>query len=408
LNANCYNGKSKEKLFLLSFASKIHEIRKMAGIYIHIPFCRSACEYCSFHFSTSLKNKNDLLDALCEEISLRNDYLDRLEMESIYFGGGTPSLLEIAEIERIINELHRFFYLSDVREITLEANPEDLNKEYLKALHKIGFNRISIGIQSFQEADLQYLGRIHDSRKAKLAIENTLASGFDNISTDLIYAIPGQKIQMLRDNLNIIKNYEITHFSAYALSVEEKSILEYKIRKKGKSKPDEDILREHFYTLKDFAESNDYQHYEISNFCRKGSEGIHNSNYWKGKKYLGFGPSAHSFNGNERQWNLAVNQKYIEGVLRGEGYFNKEILTEKDKFNEAIMLGLRTSMGIDKKFLEALSDNKERHALQNRITGYIKNALMKEEGDRLILTPEGFLFSDKIISDLFILNYSLQ
>ena len=318
----------------------------MAGIYIHIPFCKKACIYCNFHFTTSLKNKQALLEALLLEIEIKKHYAGGESIETIYFGGGTPSILNQNEIDQILKTIYKNFTLIDNPEITLEANPENLSIEYLTKIKDSGINRLSIGIQSFHDKDLKYLGRIHSGIQARDCVENAQKLGFENITVDLIYGIPRLTKKKWLENLDIIAELDIPHFSAYCLTVEDKTILFNQIIKNIKTQPSETQARQHFFDLCDFVGNHNYEHYEISNFARQGFISKHNSAYWHGKKYIGIGPSAHSFDGISRQWNSAVNNDYISKIKNNEICFTREDLKKEDMINEKIMLALRTSKGL--------------------------------------------------------------
>jgi len=324
----------------------------MAGIYIHIPFCKQACHYCNFHFSTSLSQKPALIEAIVEEIKLQSDFLAGATIESIYFGGGTPSMLSEKELLVIFAQLHQSFVISDVAEITFEANPDDLTSEYLEILKSSPVNRLSIGIQSFFESDLKWMNRAHDANQAIKCIHDARDMGFENFSIDLIYGTPSTTNEMWLSNLEKVSELNIPHLSSYALTVEDGTALGSWV-KKGKV-PDVDPAKSlaHFNMLQTFTEENNYRHYEISNMAKIGFEAVHNSNYWKRIPYLGIGPAAHSFDGKNRQWNINNNAKYIQALSEGKLNMEREELSEADLFNEYIMTGLRCDWGISKKHIE--------------------------------------------------------
>jgi len=372
----------------------------LAGIYLHIPFCRSACHYCNFHFTTSLKGKEKLLPALCKEIELRKNYLPDRHLKSIYFGGGTPSLLNIREIDLLLNQIFRYFTMEQDAEMTIEANPDDLTQDYLKGLIELGINRLSIGIQSFFEDDLRWLGRTHSAEQAEKALESALATGFSNLSIDLIYGIPASS--HFTKNLQKLKDFDIPHFSAYSLTLEPKTIYSWQVKKNRKLPPaDDDMIRD-FNLLCDFAEDNHYQHYEISNFSREGFRAIHNSAYWKNEPYLGIGPSAHSYNLISRQWNINVNHKYIMAISEGKDYFESETLSKTDRLNEYIMTRLRTSDGIDYQYLISLLTEEQKKEFDCQTTHFIRENFMSDKNGFLILTRKGMLLSDYLINKLFV------
>ena len=374
----------------------------MAGIYIHIPFCRTACDYCDFHFSTSLKKKAELIKAIQEEIILRKDYLEGEGIESIYFGGGTPSILELNEIEDILLLLKAQYELEDNPEICLEANPDDLCNEKLMGLREIGINRLSIGIQSFIEEELKMLGRVHSSSQAIHSIENARKAGFKSVTIDLIYGIQNSRLENWKKNLDILKSMEIDHFSAYILSVEPKTVLSFKIKKGLKKQVDDELVREQYDLLKDFALANDFLHYEISNFSKKDCFSVHNTNYWKYQKYLGIGPSAHSFDLMNRRWNASVNTDYIKKINARQKFWEEERLNQLDHFNERLMLGLRTIWGVNLDDLFKIHESKSRQQFIDRVNYYEQIEFIKRTNSVLTLTDDGILFSDRILSDLFV------
>lgn len=375
----------------------------MAGIYIHIPFCKQSCSYCDFHFSTSLKSKNDFVAALIHEIELQKNYLGKNPViETIYFGGGTPSLLSAEELDRIFNQINLHFTVSKNAEITLEANPDDLTKTKLQELKSSPVNRLSIGIQSFFEEDLKLMNRAHNVEQAKNSINQSLSAGFENLTIDLIYGTPGLTNKNWKKNLQTVFDLGIKHLSCYSLTVEEKTPLESLI-KKGKVKPvDEAQSAEQFLILMEETAKNGYEHYEISNFCKPGFHSRHNSNYWTGEKYLGLGPSAHSFDGNSRQWNVAHNFRYIKSISENKIPFEKEVLTTEQIFNEYILTSLRTTKGIR---LEKVKNEFGENFLQTLLSSaqtYFATGKIEQEENRILLTNSGKLIADRICSDFFV------
>jgi len=380
----------------------------MAGIYIHIPFCKTPCNYCNFHFSTSLNMKNDYVNALITEMEIQNIYLGLEKIDTIYFGGGTPSLLEKQDLEKIFLALNNNFNISKDKdiEITLEANPDDITKEKLSIWKNIGINRLSIGTQSFIDRDLKFMQRAHNAKQAKKSIILSAKNGFKNISIDLIYGIPNLTDKEWLQNLKIANDLPIQHLSCYALTVEKNTILFHQIKKGKIVAPKDENASKQFEILMDFAKNNDFEHYEISNFCKSNFISKHNSSYWQGKKYLGLGASAHSFNGFSRQWNIANNKKYIDGLNKGILNFEIENLSETDRLNEYIMTGLRTKWGIDLSYVE--TNYKKKKELMNKIGNQnpsffeweIKRTL---QGTAFIykLSDIGKQFADRIASDLF-------
>ena len=376
----------------------------MAGIYIHIPFCKSKCGYCGFYSLPSMKLKDRFLEALRAEIVERKNYLfPESFINTVYFGGGTPSLLSIEEIKALLRLIDDTYLINPEAEITLEANPDTLSLDYLQALRHIGINRLSIGIQSFFDNDLQYLGRKHDAHHARLCLDWAKQAGFSNISIDLIYGLPTSNAEQWNCNLDLFFEYNLPHLSAYALTLEPNSILTKQIEL-GKALPlnEEDTLRD-YETLCNRTKENGYLHYEISNFCRRGMHSKHNASYWFGTPYIGFGPSAHSFDGASRQWNVSSVENYCARVLEPvEGpVFEKEQLSPEQLYNEYVMLRLRTHWGIDLKWLkremgEQFSTYCEQHAQP-----LINKGRLTQTREFLYLTDEQMLFADGVTEVLF-------
>lgn len=384
----------------------------MAGIYIHIPFCKQACHYCNFHFSTSLRYKNEFLSALLKEIgsfplntAIRPTETPVSEpIETIYFGGGTPSLFTKEEIKAILSTIKTVFTVDPGAEVTLEANPDDIDQENLLSWKYAGINRLSIGVQSFFEEDLLWMNRAHSAHQAIDSLKEAIKH-FSNITIDLIYGTPSLTNERWKENVERAISFGIPHLSCYALTVEPKTPLDKLIREHKSSDVDPGKQSEQFLLLMKWMERARYEHYEISNFAKPGFRSRHNSSYWQGKPYYGFGPSAHSFYGITRWWNIANNNKYIGLINKGMPAFEKEELTPVQQMNEYIMISLRTSEGLplstipvkDAATLEIVT--KQLTAKSNR---YIEQGLMKKEGDHLILTKEGKLLADGIAADLFI------
>ena len=368
----------------------------MAGIYIHIPFCKQACHYCNFHFVTSLRQKDELVRALSREIALRKDYLAGETVETIYFGGGTPSLLTIAEFRLLLEKIKQSFTVATDAEISIETNPDDISEEILIGWKDAGINRLSIGVQSFYDEDLKWMNRAHSSSQAVRSLQLAVAY-FDNITADLIYGTPQMTNEKWEKNVETVLSMNIPHLSCYALTVEPKTPLDKMIREHKSENINPDKQSEQFLLLMQWVEEAGYEHYEISNFAKPGWRSRHNSSYWKGKKYLGIGPSAHSFNGSERQWNISNNKLYIDAIDKSEIPFEKEKLTPVNKRNEYIMTSLRTMEGLN---LEQL-DEEERTKLLSAANRFLESGLMKREGNSLILTREGKLLADGIASSLF-------
>ncbi len=367
----------------------------MAGIYIHIPFCKQACHYCDFHFSTILKYKDPLIEGILNEIDLRKDEWRDTHFKTIYFGGGTPSIIDISDIEKILNKLYKEFSIN-AEEITLEGNPDDLLFEKLKAYKSLGINRLSIGIQSFHDEDLIKLNRSHNAKQAKEVLINAQKAGFDNLSSDLIYGIPGLSDENWRKNIFTSLDFDVPHISAYALTVEEKTALAHLI-KKNKFQPvsDEQSARQ-FDILRNSLKDNNFVHYEVSNFAKPGFYSKHNSLYWQNIPYLGLGPSAHSFKGNKRRWNISNNALYRKKLNTME-FFEEEVLKEKDIFNEKLMTGLRTIWGVNLNELSAA----EQDYLMAKAEVFIKKKHLIIENEFLKPAASSLFLIEGIIVDLF-------
>lgn len=374
----------------------------MAGIYIHIPFCKQACSYCNFHFSTLTNTKDNLVNALLKEIELQKDYLKGEKIETVYFGGGTPSLLKKKDIESILDQLSKTHRIEKSAEITLEANPDDLNSEKLKDLKSLGINRLSIGVQSFFDEDLKFMKRAHTSKEAYQSIQRAQEIGLNNISIDLIYGVPTLSSADWIKNLESFFSLNLQHLSAYCLTVEPRTFLNSQIKKAKIKELSEDKATEQFQLLINLTRKNEFIQYEISNFAKQQNYSIHNTNYWKNKSYLGLGPSAHSYNGISRQWNIANNNKYIESINKGIVPFEKEDLTEEMRFNEYILTCLRTVWGINKKTIEENFGKDILDKFMSSIEKYINTQHILYDHNSFSLTDKGKLFADKISSDLFI------
>lgn len=374
----------------------------MAGVYIHIPFCKQACYYCDFHFSTSLKRKDELVDCIIREIELRKSELNHETIETIYFGGGTPSLLTQREIDAIIQSVYDNHEVMDP-EITLEANPDDLSESKIKELANSRINRLSIGIQSFFEHDLKLMNRAHNADEAKKCLE-IATQYFDNISLDLIYGIPGASNAQWEENIDIALDLGVPHISSYALTVEPKTALASFIEKEIIPDVNDEHAETQFFMLIDKLQEAGFIHYETSNFGKEGYLSRNNSAYWQGKNYFGIGPSAHSFNGRQRSWNIRNNVKYVKAIQQGELPIEREILTIKDSYNEYIMTGLRTIWGVSlERVAEEYGEN-YRTYLENQSDKYIQEDLLYIHNGNLKTTEKGKFLSDGIASDLFMLN----
>ena len=374
----------------------------MAGLYIHIPFCKKACHYCNFHFSTNTKHKDQLVQALCQELTIRAPELERIPLESIYFGGGTPSLLTIEDLNIIFHRIETYYNIESHAEITLEANPDDLTASKIKMLSKTKINRLSIGIQSFFDEDLILMNRAHSAQEAKVSIQ-TAQSFFDNITIDLLYGMPQWSNARWRDNLNIAFDLGIHHLSSYALTVEPKTALEHYIRTAQHPPLDDAVAASHFQILVEETSKAGFIQYEVCSFGQPGYFSTHNTNYWWGKPYLGVGPSAHSFDGVKRSWNISNNSLYLKALAKEELPITHEILTKKNRFNEYLMTGLRTMWGISLQVIKDDFGMEFFNILQDNAKQYLDNNTLVTENNHLKITTKGQFLCDGIASDLFII-----
>lgn len=374
----------------------------MSGIYIHIPFCKQACYYCDFHFSTSVKRKGDMLDSIAKELVLRKDEVQD-EVETVYFGGGTPSLLSIGEIDRILALIAEHYKLTKEPEITLEANPDDLTETKVQELAASSVNRLSIGVQSFFDKDLQYMNRAHHAGQAKSSLKYA-TEYFKNISVDLIYGIPNLSEERWKENLQVIFELDIPHISSYALTVEPKTALDHFIRSGKYQAPDDAVSRNHFKILQDTTHKHGYMQYEVSNFGKEGYYSKHNGSYWKGVSYLGIGPSAHSYDGIYRSWNVANNAKYMAAINKGVLPSEKELLCVEDRINESIMTGLRTMWGVSLNEIEKLYGEKFKKEILDNARKYLKADTLLLENNQLFLKSDNYFLADGISADLFLLK----
>ena len=375
----------------------------MSGIYIHIPFCKQACHYCDFHFSTSLKKKEEMVLALAKEIQMRKaEFKDEI-VETIYFGGGTPSILEIADLRLLIDTVFQHYKVSENPEITVEANPDDLSEDRIIELSKNKVNRLSIGIQSFFEDDLKLMNRAHNSAEAKKCLE-IATQYFDNISIDLIYGIPGMSNDKWLQNIETVLFFNVPHISSYALTVEPKTALHTFIQKGIIMQPDDEVAQQHFNLLVDKLEENGFIHYELSNFGKENYFSKNNSSYWLGKKYIGIGPSAHSYNGISRSWNVSNNTLYLKSIAENQLPSETETLTITDRYNEYVMTGLRTIWGISLDRIEQEFGKSYLDYLNQQAEKYIEDHLLFVNDNILRTTKSGKFLSDGIASDLFLLN----
>jgi len=375
----------------------------MSGIYIHIPFCKQACHYCDFHFSTSMKKKEEMVLALAKELQLCKSEFENEAVETIYFGGGTPSVLTSEEINFLIKEVYDNYTVSENPEITLEANPDDLSEERLSELSKSSINRLSIGIQSFFEDDLKMMNRAHNAEEAKKCLEVAIKH-FDNISLDLIYGIPGMSNEKWKKNIETALSFGIPHISSYALTVEPKTALNKMIQTGKIAKPKDEVAQEHFSILVEMLEANDFIHYELSNFGKENYFSKNNSAYWLGKKYLGIGPSAHSYDGVSRSWNVSNNSIYIKTILENKLPNEIEILSKSDRYNEYIMTGLRTIWGVSLERIETEFGTDYLDYLNRQMQKFLDDDLLYIENNILKPTAKGKFLTDGIASDLFYIN----
>lgn len=381
----------------------------MSGIYIHIPFCKQACHYCDFHFSTSMKKKDDMVLALAKEIGMRKNELlnsarsDNEIVETIYFGGGTPSVLSNDEINFLISEVYKNYKVVENPEITLEANPDDLSAERILELSKSPINRLSIGIQSFYEEDLKMMNRAHNSAEAKKCLEEA-TKYFDNISLDLIYGIPGMSDEMWKKNIQTALDFGIPHISSYALTVEPKTALSKLIQTGKVAEPQDEAASNHFMILVEMLQKNGFIHYELSNFGKENYFSKNNSAYWLGKKYIGIGPSAHSYDGEKRGWNIANNSLYLKAIQNDELPIETETLTISDRYNEYIMTGLRTIWGVSLERIEKEFGSEYLNYLLEQSQKFLNDDLLSIENNILKPTLKGKFLTDGIASDLFYLE----
>lgn len=367
---------------------------------MHIPFCKQACTYCNFHFTTSLRYKNELVKALAKEAEIEKEYLQGEEINTIYFGGGTPSILEISELELLISNLHKHHSVSTDTEITIETNPDNITAEKLQAWADLGINRLSIGVQSFFEEELRWMNRAHNAKQAISSLR-LAKEYFENITVDLIYGSPLLTDDMWKQNVDKVIELDIPHLSCYALTVEEKTPLYKLIRTNKSANVDDEKQARQFLLLMKWLRENGYEHYEVSNFAKNGFRSRHNSSYWKGEKYLGLGPSAHSYNGIERRWNIANNNLYLQVINEGFSHRETEVLTPTQKLNEFVMISLRTMEGLDLDKLQKQFGIDERKRVEIQLQKFISHGLIRLYESSAQLTDEGMLRADGIASELF-------
>lgn len=373
----------------------------MAGIYLHIPFCKQKCAYCDFYSIANKTYLEDFVNAICTEIKLQSEYLSSEKIQTIYFGGGTPSILSSDHVEKILEEIYKYFQVEQNNEITLEANPDDLNEKYLKSIFTIGVNRLSVGIQSFNDSDLQLMRRKHTVNQAISSIVEAQKTGFKNISLDLIYGLPDLSLKKWEENIDQAIKLNIQHISAYHLTIEPNTLFQ-KLQKNQKlNLPNEKESLEQFQLLVEKTKENGFLYYEISNFAKDGSISLHNTNYWMDVKYLGLGPSAHSYNLTSRQWNISNLRAYMDSITKGKIPFEVEILEEKEKYNDYMITSLRTMWGLNFEKLENEFDKKYLRYFLSKTENLIKENLLRKSGNNFILTEKGIFISDNIIGSFF-------
>jgi len=389
---------------MLPYCLQVHWLLKihfMPGLYLHIPFCKQACYYCNFHFSTTLRQKGAMVEAILKELELQQDYLGGEAIQSVYFGGGTPSLLDIGELEQLFDKIHRLHRVEPDAEITLEANPDDLTPEKLRDLKNYTpVNRLSIGIQSFADEDLRWMNRAHTSTHARACLDDALSIGFQDMSIDLIYGSPTTPDEVWAENLRLAFEYGIPHLSCYCLTVEEGTALGTFVRRGQQPPVDEERAARQFEMLIEGTAAHGYEHYEISNFALQGRYAKHNTNYWRSASYLGIGPSAHSFDGSSRQWNVANNAQYIKALSEGTIPFKREVLTFVQQYNEYVMTSLRTMWGVDLEKIRAFGQEFLAHFERSARPFLEAGTLVKFE-DTLRLSPAGKLLADRVAMELF-------
>lgn len=373
----------------------------MAGIYIHIPFCKQKCTYCDFHFSTTFEEyRQEMIDSICKEIELRQGYLAEKEIKTIYFGGGTPSILLESELKQILKTISAQFEVDSDAEVTLEANPDDINSESLNLWKSVGVNRLSIGLQSFKQSDLDWMNRAHNVDESLNCVQLAQEHGFDNLTVDLMYGLPDLNMSEWSNHVQKVIDMGVPHISAYCLTVEEKTALSNWVNRGKITTPNEDVQSDQFMKLLEMVEANGFEQYEISNFSKPGHESKHNSNYWKGEWYLGVGPSAHSFNSKSRSWNIANNRKYLKAIEDNTEVFETEVLSKIDQFNERILIGLRTAYGVNLNDLNQIVPISA--SFESVLMDFKEKNWIHENAKVLTLSKEGKLRADYIASELFI------
>ena len=375
----------------------------MSGIYIHIPYCKQACHYCDFHFSSSMKTKNEMIDCIVKEMDIRESEFSK-KIDSLYIGGGTPSLMTNLELETIFNGLEKKVSIGDIKEITIEINPEDLISEKLEFYKEIGINRLSIGIQSMNNNILKWMNRSHDTNQVINGLNNTKVAGFENINLDFIYGTPKNLSRDYKSELLEILKFNPTHLSCYHLTIEDGTYFGHLEKKKKIKRIEDDVSQQEFRWISEKLKSKNYQHYEISNFAVEGKESFHNSNYWNQSSYIGLGPGAHSFRNSTRRWNISNNRLYIKNIKAGIPYFEQEVLSPYDIINEKIMLGLRTLNGLDKDHVFSIVPQAIKEGIESKLNTFLKDEILLSTNNIISMNPEKWLLSEYVSRELFILK----
>ena len=375
----------------------------MSGIYIHIPYCKQACHYCDFHFSTTMKTKNEMIDCIVKEMDIRKSEFSK-KIDSVYIGGGTPSVMTNLELETIFNGLEKKISISDIKEITIEINPEDLINEKLEFYNEIGINRLSIGIQSMNNNILKWMNRSHNKNQIINGLNTVKEIGYENISLDFIYGTPKNLTRDIKDELLEILKFNPTHLSCYHLTIEDGTYFGHLEKKRKIKRIEDDVSQQEFQWISEKLKSKNYQHYEISNFALQGKQSFHNSNYWNQSSYIGLGPGAHSFRNSTRRWNISNNRLYIKNIKSGVPYFEQEVLSPYDLVNEKIMLGLRTLNGLDKNYIFSIVPQSVKDEIESKLNTFLKDEILISTNNIISMNPEKWLLSEYVSRELFILK----
>ena len=375
----------------------------MSGIYIHIPYCKQACHYCDFHFSTSMKNKKEMIDCIVKEMDIRKGEFSK-KIDSVYIGGGTPSVMNNLELETIFNGLEKKISIGDIKEITIEINPEDLTSEKLEFYKEIGINRLSIGIQSMNNNILKWMNRSHDKNQIINGLYTVKEVGFENISLDFIYGTPENLSRDYKDELLEIIKFNPAHLSCYHLTIEDGTYFGHLEKKSKIKRIEDDVSQKEFQWISEKLKSKNYQHYEISNFALQGKQSFHNSNYWNQSSYIGLGPGAHSFRNSTRRWNISNNRLYMKNIKAGVPYFEQEVLSPYDLVNEKIMLGLRTLNGLDKDYIFSIVPRSIKEVIESKLNTFLKDEILISTNNIISMNPEKWLLSEYVSRELFILK----